>query len=113
MKSSNFWLFLDDEREPLHVYPGAKFWDIPAVGRTSAEAIAIVLERGMPSYMSLDHDLGGDDTSMEFLKWLANVYYTDDMKIPFYYVHSENPIGRENIKAFMRSWKKSTGLPDS
>lgn len=52
--------------------------------------------------MDLDHDLGEQDNAMIFLKWLANEY--DMEKIPSFAVHSQNPIGRENIVSYMESW---------
>jgi hypothetical protein len=71
---------------------------------STAEAIALVESLGVPEYMSLDHDLGQSDRSMDFLKWLSN-NYTDSP--PKYDVHSANPIGRENIISFMESWNRS------
>lgn len=69
------------------------------------EAIRLVQDRGLPVFMSLDHDLGGDETSMQFLHWLANKYYNEGP--PEYQIHSANPVGRMNIGSFLRSWKKS------
>lgn len=57
--------------------------------------------------MYLDHDLGGSDTAMDYLKILA---YKFPDSPPRYSIHSQNPVGAENIKAFMESWKKSTTL---
>ena len=61
-------LFLDDLRNPSDVHEDAMGW---VVLRTSVDAINFVREHGMPEVMSLDHDLGGDDTAMQFLKWMA------------------------------------------
>lgn len=96
-------LYLDDLRDPP-----------PAVGepwtvaRSSSEAIQLVEEKGLPMWMSLDHDLGGDDTSMVFLKWLAYEYQAEF--IPLWFVHSANPIGKQNIEAFLKSWLRSMAL---
>ena len=57
--------------------------------------------------MDLDHDLGGEDTAMVFLHWLANEYYDAEIE---YRVHSQNPNGAQNIVSFMESWKKSKTL---
>lgn len=88
-------LWVDDIRLP----PDGWFW-----AKTSEEAILFIKEHGIPEEMSLDHDLGGDDTVMVFLKWLAgNVEFK-----PFRWkVHSQNPIGKKNIEAFLKSWQKS------
>jgi hypothetical protein len=71
---------------------------------SSEEAIAFSKVNGPPVFMDLDHDLGGDDTSMVYLKWLYDNY--PNMIID-YHVHSENVVGKANIISYMESWKKS------
>ena len=99
-------LYLDDVRDP----------EIPGytVIRSSIMAIIkTVKRRELPEFMSLDHDLSGDDTTMKFLKELHAIWEnmgSDPTKIPRYIVHSANPIGAKNIISFMESWKKSTTL---
>ena len=105
-KRVGFWcLFLDDERDVPKDYTGNNW----VVCRSSEEAKSMVLEYGPPARMSLDHDLGYDDTSMVFLKWLANEYCVENDKnqVPEYVVHSANPVGTKNIISFLESWKKS------
>lgn len=100
-------LFIDDVREPTE--GGACWWKSDyIVARNVKEAIEIITEKGYPQHMSLDHDLGEDETVMEFLHWLAGNYYEEGP--PDYVVHSANPIGRDNIIAFMNSWDKSLNL---
>ena len=100
----SYWLYLDDIREPPAISSGNKY----IVLRSSQAAISYVEAHGVPEYMSLDHDLGGDDTTMIFLRWLSNEYYNE--AIPDYVVHSSNPVGKQNIISLMSSWKKSKGL---
>lgn len=72
-------------------------------------------------FLSLDHDLGlagklidkEDDTEyqidhsvMNFLKWLATTYWDGVAPVPDYAIHSANPVGRENIRSYMESWKR-------
>jgi len=109
---SAWCLFLDDLREPRDAYPDPRSvlgegsrW---VVARSTQEAKGLVLALGMPSIMSLDHDLGGDDRSMDFLGWLAREYWDGKSSIPGYLVHSANPVGAKNICSFMDSWRKST-----
>lgn len=92
-------LFLDDIRDP----PDNTF----VVARSSEHAITLIKMVGYPVFMSLDHDLSGEDTTMVFLKWLSDHYYDADIK---YVVHSSNPCGVKNIVSFMESWKKSKRL---
>lgn len=95
-------LFIDDERFPPD---NGKAW---TVARSSEEAIHAVKMFGVPSFISFDHDLGGEDTSIVFIDWFIGQYldgaittFTQD-----YYVHSQNPIGRENIWARMDGFIK-------
>lgn len=91
-------LFIDDER-----FPASNSGDWVVV-RSSQEAIAHVTENGAPSFISFDHDLGADDTSMRFLHWLLDSLLDEALAIPAdfdYYVHSQNPVGAENIRSFM------------
>lgn len=114
-ESKGWLLFLDDLREPGYVYrdllPDSerhpKNW---VVAKSSAEAKELVESKGMPSMMSLDHDLGGEDTSFVFLSWLAREYWDGVSPVPKYRVHSQNPTGSLNLKAFMDSWAKSVDL---
>ena len=45
----------------------------------------------IPETISLDHDLGGDDTSRAVVLWMCE----NDFWPKTVYVHSMNPIGRE------------------
>ena len=95
-------LFLDDERNPTE--PGY------TVARNSVMAVITVVKRNeLPEFMSLDHDLGADDTTMRFLKELHHIWEEkggDYKSIPRYIVHSANPIGAKNIISYMESWKR-------
>lgn len=92
-------LFIDDVRNP----PGEDF----SVVRSTAEAIEWVKTNGIPSFISFDHDLGGDDTSMVFIRRMYEEIWQEGNPIPDYTVHSANPIGSKNIVSFMESWKKA------
>lgn len=98
-------LFLDDIRNPNLDY----CFDLTGIhiARNTEEAKSLVLNNGMPEFMFLDHDLGGNDTTMKFLNWLVYEYWDGKMNIPQYSVHSSNPCGVQNILSFMESWKKS------
>lgn len=94
----SYKLFIDDERFPVE---NSGEW---VIVRSSQQAISEVYQKGMPSFISFDHDLGGDDTSMKFLRWLLDELLDDMIAFPEgfgYYVHSQNPVGAENIRSFM------------
>lgn len=102
-------LFIDDERWP----PGppdpqshAENWQI---ARSSIAAMDMIEMMGIPAFISFDHDLGGDDTSMKFLWWF--IEYCMDLQergepftLPDFDVHSQNPVGAANIRALMNSF---------
>ena len=92
-------MFLDDERFPPN--DGAEW----LIARSSQEAIDLVETYGIPRFISFDHDLGGDDTSRNFIFWLSD--YMLDNEFSFagrdfdFYVHSQNPIGAQWIRGTM------------
>jgi hypothetical protein len=119
---STWQLYLDDLRHPDQTYTDEvrelrpREW---TVARSSAEAIKLVQEHGMPVRLSLDHDLGicdngkggvTTDVVMTFLKWLANEYWDGVQDVPWYAIHSANPVGAKNIQSFMDSWVRSVEM---
>lgn len=76
--------------------------------RSSGQAIAYVELHGCPEFVSFDHDLGGEDTSMVFIKWLIEKDL--DMKGEFipedfhYQIHSANPVGSANIQGLLNNY---------
>lgn len=92
-------LFLDDVRTP----PDGNW----IVKRSSKDGIEFVLTKGCPTFISFDHDLGGEDTSMIFINDLITNVLDQKVNIPDdfdYYVHSANPVGSENIKSKMNNF---------
>lgn len=96
-------IYLDDVRTP----PDTKAWIIL---RTSSEAIEYVKKNGMANYWSFDHDLGGDDTTMVFLKWLIDFDMDNGGNIiapTFHYdIHSANSVGTQNIRGLLDGYLK-------
>ena len=96
-------LFIDDERFPKTEGP----WKIV---RNSETAKDYVMKFGCPHFISFDHDLGGEDTAMIFIKWLVE----KDIKtkggiIPVEFafnVHSANPVGAANIRGYLNAYLK-------
>ncbi len=91
-------LFIDDERDPTK----SRNW---ISARTSTEAFHVIMTRGIPEFISFDHDLGGDDTSMIFLRKFIDYLITRGIKtFPDYYVHSQNPVGSKNLEGLIASF---------
>lgn len=93
-------LFLDDERDPPN---DNTYW---VIARSSSEAISIIETNGIPSFISFDHDLDGDDTAMKLVWFLINSHMDGNLEsFPTdYYVHSQNPVDVQNIKSLMSSY---------
>ena len=109
IRQMNYKMFIDDIRIPETGYTlVSEPWieDHWVVVRSSQEAIDCVIKNGPPVEISFDHDLGGDDTSIQFIKWLID--YTMDhplMKFPkSFAVHSADPVGSENIRCLMNNF---------
>lgn len=106
-------LFIDDLRDPSYVGLTGSTLDRTVVARSSASAISEVMSRGMPSDIYFDHDLGGDDTSINFVNWLIDYDMTNDVintSNLYYHIHSSNPVGADNIRGKLEHylrWKES------
>lgn len=89
-------LFIDDER-----YPVTPDW---FVARKSWEASNAIEKYGIPTEIAFDHDLGGSDTAMHFIRWFENYLIDNEIILPHsftYTVHSANPVGSASIISAM------------
>ena len=101
-------LFLDDERFPPN---DEREW---VIARTVESAITECINRGNPSYISFDHDLGENQlTGFDFVKILVEdaVDFPEfiEYQLPdnfSFYVHSQNPIGKANIEGLLNNYLK-------
>lgn len=93
-------LYIDDIRNPKS--------EFDKITRSSDETIEYITRYGCPNFISFDHDLGGDDTSMVIVKWLIEMDL--DMGGEFiprnfsWNVHSANPVGAANIEGYLNSY---------
>lgn len=89
-------LYLDDLRPTPegfdHVYSYEEFVDY--------------LERkGLPDFISFDHDLGEDLSGYDCAKYLVEYCLTHQLPLPNYQVHSQNPVGKENIERLLDNFR--------
>lgn len=120
---SAYALFLDDERIPHKV----TWVNLPLVDwtivRNYQQFVDIITKQGVPKYITFDHDLADshyqeivktgnfnyenhtEKTGFECAKWLVEYCRQKDLDIPKYWVHSMNPIGRENIIRYLENYK--------
>lgn len=101
-----YGLWLDDIRIPPPTLQNA------LIARNSNEAIDFVKNYGFPNFMWLDHDLGGDDTTMVFLKAIAPLLIAGKITIPTnfnYELITANPVGKANIESYLMQLIKVFG----
>lgn len=134
----SYKLFLDDIRNPIdcigymHQRIGPRNpiyleqdW---VVVRNYDDFVKVIKERGLPQFVSFDHDLGEDlagyyvdhglfskraarrmkrniKSGYDCAKWLVEECMKE-LKLPEYAVHSMNPAGTENILSLLRSAEK-------
>lgn len=93
-------LFLDDVRNP-----GVQGW---IIARNVKQAKDLIEKNGFPEFISFDHDLGDDETSMELVNWMIEEDLNNEgCVIPkdfSFAVHSANPVGAKNIQAKLESY---------
>ena len=128
---SYYRLFLDDIRQPSDV----TWVDLPpgpwVIVKNYEEFVKTITEKGLPGFVTFDHDLADEHyrksmynpdrhynnyytdgtfkekTGYECAKWLVEYCLNNCFPFPTYAVHTMNPIGRENIVAYVESYKRS------
>jgi hypothetical protein len=123
----SYRLFLDDVRKVDTIYPNNPFSDWVII-KNYGEFVKIITERGLPIFVSFDHDLADEHydfeamksqevydkvrttfkekTGLECAKWLVDYCGEQDKDFPDYHVHSFNPVGAENIRGYIECFKK-------
>lgn len=98
-------LFIDDIRTP----PDDSF----IIARNTDEAKRLIEEYGVPVLISFDHDLGMNENGdiipngYDFAKWLVEMDMDGIYKLSKnfdFMVHSQNPVGAENIRGYMNNY---------
>lgn len=87
-------VWLDDER------PMPSDYDVHV--RTAEEAIAL-LKSGTVSKISLDHDLGQEKTGYDVAKWIEENAINGTLNKLNVRIHTQNPVGNQNILAAIRN----------
>lgn len=119
-------LFIDDIRVPStvltyldnHIYND---WDWEIV-RSYDEMVEIITDRGLPSFVSFDHDLADitydsetqtesfsyhETHGLDCVKWIVEYCIDNKCDFPEYAVHSQNPVGADNIHGYVNSFLKA------
>ncbi len=87
-----FYVYVDDEREPLMDYD---FW-----AKNYKEAVTAIETFCTPNYtlltLDLDHDLGEEETGYDIAKWCVENGWKGTFR-----VHSMNVVGKKNIRQLL------------
>ena len=117
-------LFLDDIRNPIDclgfkhtiIDKGIYLRDWEIV-RSHAEFVAWIEINGLPDLISFDHDLGltelpecKEQNGLTCAKWLVNYCLDNELPLPECVVHSQNPVGRENIEGLLCQFRRLGNL---
>lgn len=131
---SNVFLFLDDIREPEDAfkYTNQEMFLIRkwVVVRNFDEFKDHIETNGMPVFISFDHDLADthyapahlwsdsdalkewqcqqvhkEKTGYDCARWLVDYCMDNNLKLPNYYCHSMNPVGKDKIVGLLWSFQ--------
>jgi len=126
-------LFLDDLRSLDMIYPNVDTSEWVIV-RDFYQFVNYIQKYGLPEFISFDHDLGFEHTRYYFengghnsppdplngnfkektgydaAKWLVDYCAEHGKPLPFWHVHSHNPIGASNIRTYLKNGEKHLGL---
>lgn len=123
-------LFLDDLRGVRDVFPHAGLYEW-IIARNYSEFIEIIQKRGLPFFVSFDHDLSiehyrpsmynpdnhytqyytngtfKEKTGYHAAVWLVEHCMNNNLPLPKWNVHSANPVGTANIESYLTSYENS------
>jgi len=89
-------LYLDDLRPIPEGFIGV---------RSYAEFVIHIETNDLPDFISFDHDLGLEESGFDCAKWLVNHCLDHKVKLPGFTVHSQNPVGKQNIESLLNNFK--------
>ena len=117
---NHYNIFLDDCRSSSYL-KDVRSWEVV---RNYREFIKLITEKGIPEFISFDHDLSlehysvsenenrelpyGDykeKTGYHCSQWLIDYCLEHNIPLPNYQVHSMNPVGRDNIIQLLERFK--------
>ena len=109
--TNNYRIFLDDERRVEDVYENCEKF---VTARSVSEFKKIIQEKGIPEFISFDHDLGEDEngnilpSGYDAAKWM--VYEAElDIRNMSFKTHSSNIQTRDQINGLLGNWQKHLG----
>lgn len=93
-------LYVDDIRTPPFWYKMQE--DEVTIARTFDEAITL-LDFCDYDLIDLDNDLGEEKEGYDIVKYIIE----NNIQIPCFYIHTMNPVARENMKQLLERYTNS------
>jgi hypothetical protein len=115
-KKKGYKVFFDDLRTVDMVYDSSMESEFIVV-RNVKDFKKLIQEKGIPDFVSFDHDLGEDEFGniaedvYDAVKWMVYVKEYDLRKMDFV-VHSDNPVGAKNIESLINNWNRELDRRD-
>jgi len=132
MEDKKYYLFLDDVRYPEKncEYMNNKIYtDLDwVIVRNYNQFVDYVTENGLPEIVTFDHDLAephyhesmykdgkvymqyletiSEKTGYECVKWMADYCIDKNLKFPKWYLHTMNPVGKQNMEGYILNFLK-------
>lgn len=70
------------------------------------EFVKYISQNGLPDFISFDHDLGEGKTGLDCAKFLVEYCLDNQIHKINFQVHSQNPVGKENIEFLLKNFNK-------
>lgn len=97
MQNKSIKLYLDDLRCTPENFHRVYDYD---------EFVLFVNSHGFPDFISFDHDLGLGKTGYDCAKFLVDYCLDNGVSTINFTVHSQNPVGKENIEKLLNNFNK-------
>ena len=70
------------------------------------EFVAYLEHKGLPDFISFDHDLGEEFSGYDCAKYLVDYCLDHQLPLSDFAVHSQNPVGKENIERLLNNFQE-------
>lgn len=90
-------LYLDDLRSTPQNFERVYDYD---------EFVNFINKNGVPEFISFDHDLGEGKTGFDCAKFLVEFCLDNGVSDINFQVHSQNPVGKENIEKLLGNFNR-------
>lgn len=106
-------IWLDDLRNPLDFVNSSIYDMCDVVWVKNYNEFVLTYDKYKNEYniyMSLDHDLGEEKDGYDCLKYVGEDCMNEWKELPHIEIHSSNPVGRNNMESYIKSYNKVMNL---